>query len=280
MRNLVNDGLWRQAVDPDRQPKNTRLAPRNPSTHHGSFPARANEATAFAASSPEVRSMPEPVKISRRSLHDELAQLIRAMIVGGELRPGQRINEQALCVRFLVSRTPLREALKVLSAERLVRLLPNRGAVVVSITHKEADDLMSILGVLEAFAIELGCARLDDSEIAAGRARYEEMTNGLHGDEKPSYAALDRGIFAALLKASGNTALIDVYRLLEARLMSVLSCAPIAEPPSHEVVAAHRRLMEALEARDGPALVHAAREQMRRKAEIVHEALNAFGVRA
>jgi len=58
------------------------------------------------------------------------------MIIGGELSPGQRINEQALCARFLVSRTPLREALKVLSAERLVRLLPNRGAVVACITTR------------------------------------------------------------------------------------------------------------------------------------------------
>jgi DNA-binding GntR family transcriptional regulator len=76
-------------------------------------------------------------EILRKTLHDELAGLIRVMILDGELTPGQRIPEQALCVRFGVSRTPLREALKVLSVEKLVRLLPNRGAMVVRITRAD-----------------------------------------------------------------------------------------------------------------------------------------------
>ena len=62
--------------------------------------------------------------ISRRSLHDEVADRLRDMIVEGKLAAGERVNEAALCEKFGVSRTPLREALKVLASEGLVHLLP------------------------------------------------------------------------------------------------------------------------------------------------------------
>src|SRR5215470_9285335 len=100
--------------------------------------------------------------IHRRTLHDELVALLRNMIIEGELRPGSRISESRLCTRFGVSRTPLREALKVLSVEGLVRLLPNKGASVVRVTHKQVEETLAILGVLEALAGELACARIDN----------------------------------------------------------------------------------------------------------------------
>jgi DNA-binding GntR family transcriptional regulator len=127
-------------------------------------------------------------EISRKTLHDELAGLIRLMILNGNLSPGQRIPEQVLCARFGVSRTPLREALKVLSVERLVRLLPNRGAMVVRITPQEAEDLILVLGVLEAFAGELACARIDDRQLRDIRDMHDRMVEHFRQDErmKPS----------------------------------------------------------------------------------------------
>src|ERR1700761_9470863 len=97
------------------------------------------------------------VVIPRKPLHNELASLLRTMIFKGELRPGNRISEQRLCTRFGVSRTPLREALKVLSAEGLVHLLPNKGATVVRVTRKEVEEIIPILGTLEALAGEMAC---------------------------------------------------------------------------------------------------------------------------
>ena len=66
--------------------------------------------------------------LKRQSLHQELAEKLRELIVTGELRPGSKVPEKDLCDYFGVSRTPLREALKVLAADRLVSLQPNRGA--------------------------------------------------------------------------------------------------------------------------------------------------------
>ena len=66
--------------------------------------------------------------IPRRSLHDELVERLRRLIVEGELEPGEKISEKALCATYGVSRTPFREARKVLARERLVVLTPHRGA--------------------------------------------------------------------------------------------------------------------------------------------------------
>ena len=65
--------------------------------------------------------------IKRKSLHQELVDRLQPLIIGGELAPGSKVPEKTLCTRFGVSRTPLREALKVLASEGLVRLEPNRG---------------------------------------------------------------------------------------------------------------------------------------------------------
>jgi DNA-binding GntR family transcriptional regulator len=218
--------------------------------------------------------MADDAKIPRRPLHDELAGLIRTMIVDGELTPGQRIPEQKLCTRFGVSRTPLREALKVLSVERLVRLLPNRGSIVVRITHKEADDLIAVLGLFEAFAGEQACARIGDREIAEIRAMHDQMVEHFRRAEKLHYVQLNRAIHEAIIKAAGNETLSEVHHMLYARLSSVLSVAREPPPRWNDAVDDHNRMMSALEARDGAAFALIAHGHMQHMIEIVHEALD------
>jgi DNA-binding GntR family transcriptional regulator len=218
--------------------------------------------------------MGDDAKIPRRTLHDELAGLIRTMIIEGELSPGQRIPEQKLCARFGVSRTPLREALKVLSVERLVRLLPNRGSIVVLITREEADDLIAILGLLEAFAGEQACARIGDGEIAAIRAMHDQMVEHFRRDEKLPYVELSRSIHDAIIKAAGNETLIEVHHMLYARLSTVLSVARKPPPRWSDAVADHELMMSALAARDGAAFALIAHRHAQHTSEIVHEALD------
>jgi DNA-binding GntR family transcriptional regulator len=76
-----------------------------------------------------------PLEIDRRPLHEEVAERLRALLTEGRLEPGARLNERVLCERLGVSRTPLREAFKVLAAERLIELNPNRGASVVALVE-------------------------------------------------------------------------------------------------------------------------------------------------
>ena len=113
--------------------------------------------------------------IERRSLHLELVERIRPLIVESQLKAGDKVPEKELCERFRVSRTPMREALKVLAAERLVRLEPNRGAWVTKVTIEEVEEVFPILGVLEALSGELACTNITEAEIRHIRRLHDQM---------------------------------------------------------------------------------------------------------
>src|SRR5258706_14556222 len=90
--------------------------------------------------------------IGRRPLHEEAVERLRDMIVQGRLNPGDRLNERLLCEELGISRTPLREAIKLLAAEGLIDLLPNRGAVVSPLELARLSDTFKVMGALEGLA--------------------------------------------------------------------------------------------------------------------------------
>src|SRR5260370_40015061 len=148
--------------------------------------------------------MNEGPSILRRSLHDELAKRLRDMIVDGALKPAQKVPEAELCVRFGVSRTPMREALKVLASEGLITLLPNRGAVVAKITQQEIKELFPIMGALEALAGELACAKIDDRGLAEIRRLHEKMVDHYERGDWLHYSKLNRAIHQAIFAAAAH----------------------------------------------------------------------------
>ena len=218
------------------------------------------------------------VPIVRRSLHDELVTLLRNMIVAGELRPGSRIGESRLCARFGVSRTPLREALKVLSGEGLVRLVPNKGATVVRVTHKEVEEAAPILGTLEALAGELACARIDKESLGRINSTHRQMVEHFRRGEKRPYAELKRTLHEAIVEAAGNKILSDTYNMLQARLSSLL----ISKSPPQWAAALEEQeqMLAALEAGDGAQFVQIARRHIRHRIEVMHMALDMLEARA
>jgi DNA-binding GntR family transcriptional regulator len=110
------------------------------------------------------------LSISRNYLHDQVVQQLRALILSGDLEPKAKLNEAALAERFGISRTPLREAIKVLSAEGLLELLPNRGARVASLSHAEIDEMLDVVAALEMTAGELACRHATEDQIVALRS--------------------------------------------------------------------------------------------------------------
>ena len=218
--------------------------------------------------------MPNQVTIApRRVLHDEIASAIRTMIAEGQLRPGSRVPEQALCARFGVSRTPLREALKVLSAEGLMRLLPNRGAVVEHLSRKEVQDMILVLGMFESFAGELACLQIDDTEISHMQALHERMIEHFRRREGEPYVEVNRAFHAAIFQAANNCALTALHTMVHRRLFVLLALVQRPPPRWEEAVADHERMLKALRARDGKAFAHIAREHLRHRSDIANAAL-------
>jgi DNA-binding GntR family transcriptional regulator len=217
--------------------------------------------------------MPDQPLIARRSLHHEVAGLVRDMIIAGDLAAGEKIPEAALCARFGVSRTPLREALKVLAAEGLIALTPNRGAAVAKITPEEIEELFPVMGALEALAGEMACARLAPSDLARVERLHDTMAARYRRGDWTAYSKANRAIHEALFEIAGNATLSALYQQLMIRIHAVRFVARKSAARWREAVDDHERMMEALRRRDGAALAAVLREHLRHKADAMYEAL-------
>src|SRR5438876_8057985 len=108
-------------------------------------------------------------------LHEEVVARLRHLLVEGDIPPGARVPERELCATLGISRTPLREAMKVLAAEGLVVLLPHRGARAARLTRKDLQDLFEVCQGLEAVAGQLACARISDQQLDDIAKLHAEM---------------------------------------------------------------------------------------------------------
>ena len=111
---------------------------------------------------------------------------LRQRIVEGQLAPGAKLNERELAA-LNVSRTPLREAIKMLAAEGLVELLPNRGAVVAQMSEQDVIDTFEVIAGLEGQSGELAAQRISDAELAEIRALHFEMMAAWTRRDLPTY---------------------------------------------------------------------------------------------
>ena len=207
--------------------------------------------------------------IARRALHDEVIRRLRDLIVEGELPPGARIPERELCERFGISRTPLREALKVLAAEGLVALHFNRGAVVSRLTLEAVDDMFQVMGALEALAGESACLRASAGDIAAIEALHGKMLIHYQRHELSEYFRLNQLIHESIIEAAGNPVLKNIYQGLSVRIRRARYMANLSRPRWDQAVAEHEEILEALRGRDGKRLSRLLKEHLLHKSDVV-----------
>lgn len=208
-----------------------------------------------------------------RPRYDDVVSGIRDMIIEGELAPGPRISERALCDRFGVSRTPLREALKVLASEGLVELTPNRGARVIPLTEQDAEDMFEVMGTLEGLAGELAAAHITGEEIAEIRALHYQMALHHARRELMPYFRLNQEIHRKIFEIGRNKTLISVYRGLAGRIRRPRYLANISPARWAEALNEHEAILAALEARNGQALGGILKDHLRKTCDVVKQAL-------
>jgi len=196
----------------------------------------------------------EAVSVPRQALHQEVAVRLRQLIVEGAIAPGAKLNERALSERLQVSRTPLREAIKMLAAEGLVELLPNRGAVAVQLTAQDVADTFEVIAGLEGQAGELAAERITDAELAEIRALHYEMLAAYTRRDLSAYYALNARIHGCLTAAARNPVLAEVYRTVNARLQALRFRSNFDDRKWRRAVQEHETMVELLARRDGAAL--------------------------
>lgn len=207
--------------------------------------------------------------IQRRYLHDEVAERLRELILSGELEPKERINETELCERFGISRTPLREAIKILATEGLLELLPNRGARVGSVSEAEIEEIIEVVAGLEATAADLACRVIGDAEIDAIEAKTIVMEKAFQRRDHVAYFTLNREIHEAMMQAARNGTLAGIYGNLSSRIQRMRYTAHKTDEQWQRAVDEHRRMVDLLRARDADALARLMRDHIRGKKEVI-----------
>lgn len=215
--------------------------------------------------------------IERPSLHDTIVNRVRAMVYDGDLKPGDKVPERLLCETLGISRTPLREALKVLASEGVLELLPNRGARVAKLTAADVDEMFPVMGALEALAGELACARATEADLAELRALHYQMALHHTRGERAEYFALNQKIHEKIMGSAGNDLLVSMYEGLAGRIRRARYISSITSQRWKQAMAEHEDMLAALEARDGPRLAKVLRDHLQNKCEAVKEALRQEG---
>ncbi|WP_454854279.1 GntR family transcriptional regulator [Rhizobium binxianense] len=211
--------------------------------------------------------------IVRKTLHHEVVvDALRELILEGELEPMSRINEVELCERFGISRTPLREAIKLLAAEGLLVLLPNRGARVVALSETEIGEILQVVGALEGAAGELACERITDEELTAIEAATAEMVAAWKAGDYPGYFALNREIHDAIMAAARNSALQSTYRSLSGRVQRARFSAHKTDAQWARAIDDHNLMVMLLRRRDGAALAQLMRDHLKSKWPVISAA--------
>jgi DNA-binding GntR family transcriptional regulator len=213
------------------------------------------------------------IPIQRRTLHDELVDRLRHMIVEGDLKPGEKLSEKDLSEVFGVSRTPLREALKVLGKEGLVNLVPNRGATVSKLTMADLEEAFPIMGALESVSGELACARVTDAEIAKLERLHDEMVEKYKTGDLKAYFKLNENIHSLILDAARNPTLSEMQRSLSGRIRRARYMANMSAERWARAVAEHEAILAAVKERDGEKLGAILKAHLANKLESVRAEL-------
>lgn len=209
------------------------------------------------------------LNLHRRYLHDEVAERLRGLILSGELPPRSRVSELELAERFGISRTPLREAVKILATEGLLELLPNRGARVAMLSAQEIDDMLLVIGGLEALAAELACARITEPEVDAIAAHHGAMLAHWRAGEEAAYFDRNRAIHEAIMAAARNPVLSGLYANLSGRIARARFVAHKTPAQWAKAVEEHERMLDLLRRRQGPRLARLLRAHLRGKTPVI-----------
>ena len=208
-------------------------------------------------------------KLERQHLHDTVVEHLRNLIVEAVLAPGVKLNERELCETMGISRTPLREALKVLAVEGLIEIAPNRGASVYKMSTTEIRETFEFMSGLEAQAGELACLRITDEEVVEIKALHDAMLTCKAQGDLPGYYSRNQAIHDRINAAARNSVLRQTYLGINRRLQALRFKSNYKAGKWDRAAHDHEEMIVALEARDGKRLGEILRQHLLDKRDAV-----------
>jgi DNA-binding GntR family transcriptional regulator len=215
------------------------------------------------------------LRVVRSSLHEETAVRLRSLIIRGDLQPGESLVEADLCNALGVSRTPLREALKLLAAEGLIELRLNRSAIVAPIRREDIEELFEAVAGIERIGAELAATRMTAKDHGKLASLQERMERHHDAGELREYFELNQQIHLFILGCARNGALKSTHEALMARVERARLFALSSRERWDESVEEHRTILQALAARDADKAGRLLARHILRTGQVVNDALQA-----
>jgi len=211
------------------------------------------------------------MRLVHNSLHDEVAAQLREKIFAGELAPGAFLDEAQLAAHLKISRTPVREALKVLTVEGLVRHEPRRGCFVNEVTEQDLDEIFPVLALLEGRCALEAARNASDADLEALDALHQKLARHAKARRINDYYAANFAIHEAIIALARNrwlaTAIADLRKIVKlARLQQLHAPGRLDQSLSE-----HLAVFAALKARDGEGAEAAMRTHLQRQRVALRE---------
>lgn len=205
------------------------------------------------------------------SLHDEVASQLRERIFAGELAPGAYVDEPALCAEWGISRTPLREALKVLTAEGLLRHEPRRGCFVAQITERDLDQIFPVIALLEGRCAHEAASAASDADLIALEQLHDKLNRAARAKRISEYYAVNHSIHEAIIALADNRWLAQVIGDLR-KILKLARLQQLHAPGRLEQsLSEHMAVFAALKARDAEGAEAAMRTHLTRQRVALRE---------
>ena len=195
--------------------------------------------------------------LTPRALYQDVAERLRQQIFARQLEPGSWIDEQKLAADYGISRTPLREALKVLAAEGLVTMKVRRGAYVTEMSADDVKQIYHLLGLLESDAAGVVAQRASTEQIQELRALHDKLEKQVR--QRDAFFATNEQFHIRLLQMSGNRWLEQTVHDLRKVMKLNRHHSLFRQGRLAESLAEHREVMQAIERRDAEAAVRLMR---------------------
>lgn len=208
-------------------------------------------------------------------LRHSVTESIRNAIAAGRFKAGERLPERELCEMTGVSRTLVREALRQLESEGLIKVLPHRGPIVAGLTPKEAEGIYQVRRELEGLACQLFAEVAGDAERAELRESFRQLRNAFQNEDPVVRLDAKNRFYASLVEGCGNGAIGQTLRMLNSRVMVLRATSLQAPGRARQSLKELNGLMEALMAGNGKAARKAAMEHVDRAAQAALNILEA-----
>lgn len=185
-------------------------------------------------------------------LRDVVFNTLRDAILTGKLVPGERLMENQLAEKLGVSRTPVREALRMLELENLVELVPRKGAQVLDMSEKDIINILEVRSALEGLATSVACKKMSKEDLQQLKNMEVDFEKAVVENDVERFVDIDEDFHDLIFAATENDKLVNIFRNLRIQLYRYrMAQAKNNETSMSTIVAHHRSIIRAIENHDG-----------------------------